>query len=494
MVPTWAFVCSTALALVFVGSASEDDRFIEQREVTFDISQIMQEIQQPDSSMLQKELDLSELLDPKRIGDSSLGFVPRASRPHFGPRSYHPLESYPVQFPLARPSSENLNAICFHGDHRPRYPKSYFPQSGYDQQKRMADAVNMAEAWFETCCKHNQTEETDREVTLCCVTQAWKKSVNVFCRENSRVKDHQYHCCKSNENERLACFHNDAPKPNYEPTEVLPVQPLPPPSTNFHFDSSACQRTSMTPYSIREGGRRKKERKPPTPHNADINFPPAVPTEANIESMCRNQKLRPLYNIKCLAGLGYDLLARQAKTINRMEKGFKQCCKRKQNVLPCAHLSWQEEIKKFCTGAKGKKVDFHCCGPEVPHHQFECFQSISADPGYNKTAITDNLSLSNVCDSHKIITKKFPVGFSLKSLVNKCCPQSKGERSICIPQTLKEMLEEMCLPSQTFPPAVRRCCRLSSSESPQCFNKIVMDAITKATSFSHQKKKQCPIS
>lgn len=93
-------------------------------------------------------------------------------RPHFGPRSYHPLENYPVQFPLARPSSENLNAICFHGDHRPRYPKSYFPQSGYGQQKRMADAVNMAEAWFETCCKHNQTEETDREVTLCCVTQA----------------------------------------------------------------------------------------------------------------------------------------------------------------------------------------------------------------------------------------------------------------------------------------------------------------------------------
>lgn len=92
-------------------------------------------------------------------------------RLHFHPVAYGgPAELYPVQFPLGRPTADNLQAICLNGDRRPRYPKSYFPSSGFGSQARRGSSVNKAEAWFNTCCKGNQTWGT--EVTLCCLTRA----------------------------------------------------------------------------------------------------------------------------------------------------------------------------------------------------------------------------------------------------------------------------------------------------------------------------------
>lgn len=79
-------------------------------------------------------------------------------------------ESYDVQFPLARPTSGKVQAICLHSEHRPRYPQSYFPPSGYGHQKRRGSAVNRLESWYATCCRNNET--SPMEVTLCCVTQA----------------------------------------------------------------------------------------------------------------------------------------------------------------------------------------------------------------------------------------------------------------------------------------------------------------------------------
>lgn len=106
-----------------------------------------------------------------------------------------------------------------------------------------------------------------------------------------------------------------------------------------------CYRTVMTPYSVRRN-KGKKEKKPVTSQKVDIRFPPGRPTAAVIESLCRNQKIRPLYSNKCLPNIGYEWLARQAKTINRMEKGFKQCCKKRQDVLVCAEQKVQRETYK----------------------------------------------------------------------------------------------------------------------------------------------------
>lgn len=94
-------------------------------------------------------------------------------------------------------------------------------------------------------------------------------------------------------------------------------------------------RTVMTPYSVK-GNKKKKMKKLSSPEKININFPPGRPTADSIESLCHNHKARPLYTVKCLPGVGYEWVARQAKTINRIEKGFKQCCKKKHGVFNCA--------------------------------------------------------------------------------------------------------------------------------------------------------------
>lgn len=500
----WAPVCATAFLLIVMSSASRDEQVVEQREVTFDLDKIMQEMQQPESFMLQKEADLSDLFDPADFqveqvmvspkfdarnerGSSRPGMLtPRGSRPVFWPRSFPPIQDYPVQFPLGRPTPDNLEAICLHADLRPRYPDSYFPRSGFGQQVRRADAVNNAESWFSTCCKGNQTWE--KEVTLCCATQAWELSVKSFCEEDSSVKDRLYHCCRLSGSERLNCFHNDAPNPNYEATEELPM-PEVPSKASFNFDPNTCGRTVMTPYRTK-GSRGKKEKKLSTPKKVDIRFPPGRPTATVIESLCRNQNIRPLYNVRCLPNRGYEWVARQAKTINSMEKGFKQCCKKRKDVLFCAEQKWREGLKKFCLQKTSDQAASSCCLGNGANDQYNCFQNMSPDPYYNMTLATEELSLNKVCETHKIIKKRFHVGFSL--FVRECCPLSPQDQTGCFMQRLEEMSQVACS-SVDATPAVRRCCLLPSEEFPQCTAKILMDAVTKATSVSRQKKR-CPIS
>ncbi|XP_034409810.1 extracellular matrix protein 1-like [Cyclopterus lumpus] len=466
-----ALVCSTACVLILLSSASTDYHNMEQRMVSF--AEIMQEMEQSHAVNLQKEEDLPVSFNPE-------GFVPRSFD---GP----PILNYPVQFPLGRPTSDNLQAICLNGEYRPSYSKSYFPDSGFGQQKRKANTVNKAESWLSTCCKGNQT--WGKEVTLCCATKAWELSIQSFCEEASSIKDHIYHCCFLRGDDRLNCFQNDAPNPNYDATEELPVPPLPS-TDNFSFDPNTCQRTVMTPHSVR-GNRGKVEKKP---EKVDMSFPPGRPTADTIETLCRNKKQRPLYKTNCLTGLGYEWLARQAKTINRIEKGFKQCCKKNQRALNCADQKWREELDKYCVDENGGQVDFHCCLGDVSNDRYNCFQDASPDPHYNMTSATKELSLHNICGTHKIVKKKFPVGFPIKSFVNQCCPLSEDHKTACFEQKLEE-ISEMCSSSKTVSPAVRRCCRTSSQEPTQCISKILMDAISKATTVLRQKKKKrCPLS
>ncbi|CAJ1062249.1 extracellular matrix protein 1-like [Xyrichtys novacula] len=416
------------------------------------------------------------------------------TKPSFGPRSAGgpPILDYEVQFPLGRPTADNLEAICLHGDHRPRYPDSYFPASGFGQLRRRASAINRAESWFSTCCKGNQT--WGREVTLCCATQAWELSVQTFCEEDSSVKDRLYNCCRLKGSDRLKCFSNDAPNPNYKPTEELPVTALPS-ADSFNFDPNTCQRSVMTPYSVK-GNRRKKMKKQPTFQKIDIIFPPGRPTVHVIEPLCHNQKLRPLYNIRCLPDSGYEQVARQAKTVNRIEKGFKQCCRQNRNVLNCADRKWRDELDKFCQSENSEQGIHNCCSVGEANERYSCFQSISPDPHFNGTSASEEPSLHNICDTHKIIKKKFPVGFPLKSFVHQCCPLAEEEKISCFDQRLTEISGNLCSSRKPTPPAVRRCCRKpSTQDAPECISNILMDAITKATNVLRQKKKKkCPLS
>ncbi|XP_068179440.1 extracellular matrix protein 1-like isoform X2 [Antennarius striatus] len=471
-----ALVCSTALLLVVVSSASE-------------------EMQQPDSMMMQKEIDFSEILDTGEfpvqqmmISSSEHDTPTERQHPGFSPRSFGgpPMMNYPVQFPLARPSADNLQAICLHAAHRPHYPDSYFPDSGFGQLKRRASAVNKAESWFNTCCQGNDT--WGNEATLCCVIEAWELSVQSFCEEDVSVKDRIYECCKKTGNNRLNCFHNDAPNPKYMPTQVVPMTERPF-SAGFSFDPSTCQRESTSRYSEKRG---QKVEMPATSETGNIRFPPGRPTADVIESLCNNQRQRPVYTLKCLPSSGYEWLARQAKTVNRMEKKFKFCCKKKKVAQNCADNKWREELNKFCVAEKGKENTFRCCAG-VADDRFNCFQHISPDPHYNMTYATEELSLSKICDTHKLIKRKFPVGLPLGKFVNECCPLSEEEKTSCFQQKLMAMSEKHCS-SRKMSPTIRRCCRATSMDFQQCVSKIIMDAVTKATKFSQKKKnKVCPL-
>lgn len=137
---------------------------------------------------------------------------------------------------------------------------------------------------------------------------------------------------------------------------------------------------------------------------------------------------------------------------------------------------------------------------------------------------------------------RFPVGFPLKDFVTQCCPLQEEEKTACSARLvspikrgslsakirqiakkqfglatfkiwtefwfpaavlplispwhqLEEMSQKLCASKRAVPSTVRRCCKSSSQETPQCISKIIMSAITKATNFSSQKKrKRCPIS
>ncbi|KAJ0066206.1 hypothetical protein NL108_001447, partial [Boleophthalmus pectinirostris] len=161
----------------------------------------------------------------------------------------------------------------------------------------------------------------------------WEKSISHFCEVGFRIKAPQFYCCKLNKSEWLPCFDRSAQNPEYNPTEDSPVQPVLT-ENKFNFDPSSCPGASLTPQSIRDG--KRGEKKSATPLNVDLDFPLAAPTDSNIGSVCRNLKVRPHYNIKCLKGL--DQVALQAKSINTLEKNFKVCCKNnnKERILPCA--------------------------------------------------------------------------------------------------------------------------------------------------------------
>uniref|UniRef100_A0A1A8GYY0 Extracellular matrix protein 1 n=1 Tax=Nothobranchius korthausae TaxID=1143690 RepID=A0A1A8GYY0_9TELE len=513
MGPFGAAVCATALLLVSRSSACTDVHSCLQREVSVDA--IMQVRQQPDAGMLQEEVDLEELLNledfpsieqkredpPRPRGFNPVEFptqrivfppidrgvlTPRGRRPNVRLRGFP--QRYPVQFPLGRPTPDNIQAICLHGDHRPRYPSSYFPPSGFSKQKRQADAVNNAEFWFSACCRGNQTWGEDG--TLCCATQAWEKSVNLFCKEDSSVKDRLDECCRVKDNKRMNCFNKDAPNPSYQPTEEQPVQPLSS-EVAFDFEPDSCLRNLVAP-TIPRTNRGLTGMNPSAPLNANINFPPGRPTADNILSLCENQKLRPLYTTKCLPRSGYKLLARQVKTVNRLEKGFKRCCKQKTDRLSCAEQKWREELNKFCSSKSGDPADFQCCSGKKAGDRFSCFQSASPDSHYTLISAPEENVLTKLCGTRHLMKTSLPVSFKNKML-KQCCPLAEEDKNNCLVQKINETSQNLC--SSANAPKFRLCCTMPSQEEISgCLSKMIMDILSRVTHSKGQKKKEiCPV-
>ncbi|KAK9957852.1 hypothetical protein ABG768_012056 [Culter alburnus] len=140
-------------------------------------------------------------------------------------------------FPPARPSDNNLKAICLYGNGRPRYPAAHFPSSSYAYARRAGKAVNRLEQWFSQCC-YGGLAYGNRQI-LCCAEQAWETTLSRFCIEEYSTMTLVHECCEKKGVERWKCFESRAPNPFYRPLSGYRA-PIIPPGRIFTWDPNTC--------------------------------------------------------------------------------------------------------------------------------------------------------------------------------------------------------------------------------------------------------------
>lgn len=434
------------------------------------------------------------------------GAIP-GGRPVLTPRSFGPPR---ILFPPSQPSPSNVHAICLHSAQRPRYPSSMLPRSGFGHLSRQADVVNRVEARYAWCCQTQGTNQ-GHNVTLCCARQAWEQTLIQFCENEFSIKTRHYHCCKKEgQAAQFRCFQQEGVNSDYQPITQNP-ETVTASKKGFKFNPNTCQRSRPIrpepgPRAVR--GKKKKKPLPPTTRDADISFPPGRPTATNIQSICSFRKLRPLYLTKCLPRKGYGWLVRQSKAVNRVERAFKQCCKGKQEgqqeVLSCAEGKWSELLDRFCVEEEGKSPRFSCCELAPGEERYDCFSSRSPHPDYGPKlhsspssafpTNTQDTTLGQICETHKIIKKKFDVGFSVKKIVRECCPLPADQKTTCVEEKLVAVSEDLCK-GQVLASDVHSCCSSSPSQNPlTCVSNQLLEAITMATTSPRVRKRKCPLS
>ncbi|XP_056154845.1 extracellular matrix protein 1-like [Lampris incognitus] len=156
---------------------------------------------------------------------------------NYGETRPNSLNEPDVPFPPARPTAENLAAICQHGQGRPRYPPRYFPRTGVSHFVRRGDAVNRLESWYGACCGEQTAQENS--AVLCCAQQAWKQALSQFCVEELSTKTVAYECCDERGEARWTCFNSELPNPMYNPTPGY-TAPAVLEELGFAFKPSAC--------------------------------------------------------------------------------------------------------------------------------------------------------------------------------------------------------------------------------------------------------------
>ncbi|XP_074469988.1 extracellular matrix protein 1 [Sebastes fasciatus] len=142
-----------------------------------------------------------------------------------------------VPFPPACPTAQNLAAICYHGQGRPRYLSSFFPNSWFSHFRRRGTAINRLESWYGLCCGGQVAQESNQ--ILCCTQQAWTQALSQFCMEEYGTMTNAYVCCADRGYARWVCFDSELPNPNYDPTPDYIAPPVPE-EPGFTFNANAC--------------------------------------------------------------------------------------------------------------------------------------------------------------------------------------------------------------------------------------------------------------
>ncbi|XP_072535691.1 extracellular matrix protein 1 [Salminus brasiliensis] len=478
--------CLLLLVVLVVVVVAEEEPFLGQREVTFDLRELLEEdLQKPVEFSLfgLTELD-SDMFEKKDVD------IPEMQRPHpagppmFGPRSMGPPQ---IPFPLARPNTNNVQAICRYSNQRPRYPKETLPSSNYGYMVRQANAVNQLESWFSVCCS-NGTE--DEEQILCCAEQAWKKSLSAFCDEEFSVKTSHYHCCKKSGSGKWTCFEKESPSnlQSYMPSGLGSWADIPSMADDFNFNPRSCQkqRSLLAP-------RAKRERIP------NIVFPPGRPNSDNIESVCANHKQQWWYFSKCLLRKKTNReMAHQAKVIADLEKGFSQCCKKRKDKQSCAEMKWKMMVDDFCTDEMTADVkQFGCCEKDKGEEQYNCFAAAATNPDYSLNSAITTLyqarpSLDTFCDMYRSYNRMQRVVGSWQIVADKmskqCCSSVEEKNSACLQTQMDSIVDEVC---SQFLWKHMSCCKTSGKSRSKCITKHVLHKLAEEMGLNYSTRKKC---
>ncbi|KAF7708603.1 extracellular matrix protein 1 [Silurus meridionalis] len=384
--------------------------------------------------------------------------------PAFKPFSTRPS----ISFPLAFPNISNIFDICQHRSQRPQHSKETLPSRGFDYLHRQANAVNQLESWYTVCCANGPQVD---EQTLCCAQQAWEKSLSDFCEEEFRIKTSHYHCCRRYGTQRWDCFKKEALYMSYHPVkssgqEIVTMYPVTP--QGFVFNPSSCQNTSIS-------------EKPVT--MLPISFPPGRPNSGNFRPICVFRKYRPHYSTDCLPHKGYERFSYRLKTINGLEKSFRQCCKEKNDGQRCAEEKWKKMVDKFCNYEKKfQENQFECCKKQKGQEQYDCFSATAPNPDYMilNEPIQIGPFLSEFCDVYTDIQKMnlFPVD----ELTKKCCsPVLTEEATECLQMQLDDIVDAACRTDDLSLTKVRQnCCKKTGQRRSKCLTNMILQKISKA--------------
>ncbi|XP_060726155.1 extracellular matrix protein 1 [Tachysurus vachellii] len=394
---------------------------------------------------------------------------------------YHPLSRRsiwpPITFPLARPTTTNIHAICQYSNYRPRHSKDRLPSSGSGYLHRQASAVNQLESWYTVCCA-NGTQAV--EMTLCCAQQAWEKSLSDFCEEEFSNNTSPYHCCKEKELARWDCFEKAASDTSYMssgPEAQFSTSYL----QSFDFDPNSCQKTSIS------GVITKRQIKTEL-----ISFPPGRPNAGNIDPICTFRKDRRHFLTHCLPQTEYDWFGNQIKAINNLEKGFGRCCKQNKHIQVCAEEKWKKMVDWFCKDEKKNQANQYECCKKQREAQYDCFSTAATDSEYMpKNYYHPRPSLDMFCVIHQTQQKinRFP--FNVAEMAEKCCVLVEDEKSTCLQKQLDIHLDDACKADKADPSVTQvkqNCCRKAAKERTECLTKMLLHNIAKAAKFT----RRCP--
>ncbi|XP_060778000.1 extracellular matrix protein 1 [Neoarius graeffei] len=385
--------------------------------------------------------------------------------------SCHDSTRLSVPFPLARPTTTNILAICQYSYLRPRDFEEILPTSGFGHLHRQASAINQLESWYTVCCANGSQ---NYELILCCAQQAWKKSLSAFCENEFTIKTRHYHCCKENGPAKWDCFEKEASDTSYRPSTVQ----------SFDFDPKSCQKISISEVA----GSTMKE------SIININFPPGRPNSANIVPLCAFRKHRRRYLTRCLPHRDVDWLTHQLKAINGLEKEFGQCCKERKDIQACTEGKWKKMVDRFCKDEKKDQVNqFECCKKQKGEEQYNCFNNTAPNPHYMITSDYNHDEprpvLDMFCDTYTALQKMNHLPFAVDKMAEKCCILVDDKRSACLQLQLDNLLDEACEGDNPLLAQVKRnCCKKTGKGRSKCITKLLLHNIAKAKGINKNRR------